>query len=370
MRWMIWLALVLVAALAPAAHGAPSSTEALARVRAAVGYERLQSQASGVVARGTARYRGLDSKFTFLFTPDNRYRSEIAGPLGRIAGFNGTVGWEVDSTRMPRVLELEDLEVEQFRAWIHAGRWMASDGPFAVTLDATKTDEQRVALSLKLKGGLLEATVFVDRATWLPQRVTRRSPAGEEIIELTDYREALGFRFPRRLTRTLGGVTTVFDVSSVAANQIPSLPLFEPVTARPADTSWDTSAPARVEAQRMPSGHILVHPLVNGKDVGWFLLDTGAGGMVIDTKAAERLAMPALGETVVVGAVASRTGKLAWFELGGHRFENLEVELAAKSGGFSDPYTVGNIGVGVLCRFRIIFDFGNKRVAFVPRNAA
>ena len=509
MKWMTWLALVLVAAMMPAVvQGAESSDETLARVRAAVGYERLREHADGVIAQGTAHYRGLDSKLTFLFTPDNRFRCEIAGPLGRAAGFNGTTGWEVDSTGMPRVLELEDLEVEQFNAWMHSGRWMAEDGPFAVTLDATKTDAQRVALALKLKGGLLEATAFVDRATWLPVKVTRRSPVGETVIELSDYREALGFRFPRRLTRTLGGVTTVFDVTSVAAARGAARAQFEPVTARPADTRWDTSAPARIEARVAPSGHILVQPLVNGKDVGWFLLDTGAGGMVIDRKAADQLAMPALGEMVAVGAagtkktryrqgatftlgpvtitdtrymeldlgstfslpqagicgrdlfaravvelditggtvavydpahyrlegakwqplffsgrtpiargsfegheglfrldtgsdrtvdihieaveryglgarggtkenravgvggaVASRTARLAWFEFGGHRFQDLEVELAAKTGGFSDPYTVGNIGMGILRRFRIVFDFGNRRVAFVPRDA-
>jgi hypothetical protein len=264
---IIRLALSLAAALVPMTiQGAQSSTEALARVRAAVGYERLRRYANGVVAEGTAHYRGLDSRYAFLFVPDNRFRSEIEGPLGRTAGFDGTTGWEIDSSGMPRVLELEDLEVEQFRAWVHSGRWMAEDGPFAVTLDQTKSDDKRFALSLKLKGGILEATVFIDRASWLPKTVTRRSTSGEEVIELDDYREALGFRFPHKVTRTYGGVVSSFNIRAlVASAATASRTRFAPISSKPADTSWNASAPALIEARRTRSGHILVHPLVNGR---------------------------------------------------------------------------------------------------------
>jgi Aspartyl protease len=527
-RRFFWLALALVAALAAAgqaqgvpqsqgvsqAQGVTSAAEALARARAAVGYERLRVRAEGVAAEGAARFRGVDSKFTFLFTPDGRFRIDIDGPLGGVTGFDGATGWEVDWSGMPRPLELEDLEVAQFEAWMHTGRWLAEEGPFEVSLDSAKTDDKQVALNLKLKRGLLEASVFLDRATWLPRSATRRGTAGDELIELSDYREALGFRFPHRVARTAAGVTTTFDVRSVAAAPAAARARFGPVTARPPDARWDAAVPARVEARRTRSGHMLVHPLVDGKDVGWFILDSGAGAMVIDPKVADGLGMPALGEIVAVGvagktkarfrqgqtfrlgpltlsgtryleldlafltqifgvpvggicgrdffaraaveidianqsvavhdparfrlegatwqelffsgrnpavrarfeggreglfkldtgsgatvslhapaverlgllagretresrsggvggSMASRTGRLAWFELAGRRFESPEVEFAATSeGAFSDVYTTGNIGSGFLSAFRIVFDYGNKRVAFAPLRAA
>jgi hypothetical protein len=50
-----------------------------------------------------------------------------------------------------------------------------------------------------------------------------------------------------------------------------------------------------------------------------------------------------------------------------NRFEDLEGEFAGTSeGALSDVYTAGNIGAGVLRAFRIIFDFANKQVAFMP----
>jgi hypothetical protein len=73
----------------------------------------------------------------------------------------------------------------------------------------------------------------------------------------------------------------------------------------------------------------------------------------------------------VGGSRASKTGKLSWFELGGHRFESPEVEFAGTgAGAFSDIYTTGNIGAGFLKAFRIVFDYGNKRVALAPLKAA
>jgi hypothetical protein len=289
---------------------------------------------------------------------------------------------------------------------------------------------------------------------------------------------------------------------------------YRPVTTRPADTRWDSATPARLEVRRVRSGHLLVHPLVNGRDAGWFILDSGAGTMVIDQKVADRLGMPAVGEIVAVGVAGmtktrfrmggplrlgpltmsraryldldlgfltkafgvpvggivgrdlfaraaveidisgeavslhdparyrlegaqwqelffsgrnpavrarfegdreglfkldtgsdqtvsihapaverfgllagretresrsggvggsrpSRRGKLAWFELAGYRFESPEVEFTgAGAGAFSDVYATGNIGAGFLKAFRIVFDYGNKRVALAPLKAA
>lgn len=301
------LLLILVAAAVPAtaAQSAPTAAEALARVRAAVGYERLRARRNGVLAQGTARVSGLDSKLTLLFTPDGRFRNDIDGPLGSVTGFDGKAGWELDWSGMPRPLELEDLELAQLEGWVNSGRWLADDGPFAVSVDAAKTDEKQVVFSLSLKGGLAAATVFIERATWLPKTMTRRGVGGEEVVEFADYREALDFRFPHRITRSLGGVTNVYEIRTVTAAPGSSLARYRPVTARPADTRWDPATPARLEVRRVPSGHMLVHPLVNGQDVGWFILDSGAGTMVIDQKVADRLGMTAVGEIVAVGVAGT-----------------------------------------------------------------
>lgn len=44
----------------------------------------------------------------------------------------------------------------------------------------------------------------------------------------------------------------------------------------PTGTSFDPSLPPEVKAWRSGSGHTVVEPLVNGRSVGYFMLDTGA----------------------------------------------------------------------------------------------
>jgi hypothetical protein len=61
-------------------------------------------------------------------------------------------------------------------------------------------------------------------------------------------------------------------------------------------------------------------------------------------------------------------GKIAWFELAGHRFENPDVVFALdRQGPLGDEYVEGNIGVEFLRPFRMVLDYAKARVAFLPR---
>jgi hypothetical protein len=109
-----------------------------------------------------------------------------------------------------------------------------------------------------------------------------------------------------------------------------------------------------------------------GDREGLFKLDTGSGWTVsFHAPAVERFKLLAGRETRetrsagVGGSHASRAGRIAWFELAGQRFDNVDVEFTGtREGAFSDVYTAGNIGAGVLREFRVVFDYGNRRVAF------
>jgi hypothetical protein len=71
---------------------------------------------------------------------------------------------------------------------------------------------------------------------------------------------------------------------------------------------------------------------------------------------------------VMLGSSNAATGTIAWFELAGHRFKDPTVVFATeKTGIFGDEYLDGNIGVNFLKPFRVVLDFANERVAFLPR---
>jgi hypothetical protein len=71
----------------------------------------------------------------------------------------------------------------------------------------------------------------------------------------------------------------------------------------------------------------------------------------------------------VGGTTLASTGPLAWFAIGGRRFENPTVTFARPAeGSFLDTYTLGNVGQTFLTPFRIVFDYPRRRIAFVPRD--
>ena len=63
-------------------------------------------------------------------------------------------------------------------------------------------------------------------------------------------------------------------------------------------------------------------------------------------------------------------GAVDWFEVAGHRFDHPNVVFAlSRQGPLADEYLEGNIGVDFLKPFRLVLDYQNRRVAFVPRGS-
>lgn len=68
--------------------------------------------------------------------------------------------------------------------------------------------------------------------------------------------------------------------------------------------AYDTSVDSKVEVKHM-FGYLFIHPLIDGKDEGWFFLDTGAEVMVIDPTVAKAHSMTVVGHESVSGVVSS-----------------------------------------------------------------
>lgn len=64
-----------------------------------------------------------------------------------------------------------------------------------------------------------------------------------------------------------------------------------------ASTTVDPGLPPEVELQWDGTGSLLVRPTINDTDVGWFVLDTGASGMLICGEAARKAGLLPLGTT-------------------------------------------------------------------------
>lgn len=111
---------------------------------------------------------------------------------------------------------------------------------------------------------------------------------------------------------------------------------------------------------------------------GLLKMDLGAAGGPFANVTLHAPAVRSLGlldgrevETMDLGTAKVAIGRLDWFEIGGHRFEEPEAMFAlGGSGPFQDPTTLGNIGVNFLAPFRILFDYGRRRIALLEREGS
>ncbi|MEW6073445.1 MAG: retropepsin-like aspartic protease [Planctomycetota bacterium] len=293
-----------------AAAPAPVALEdVLARARAAAGWPALAAARGGLRASGALRLRGTEGEFTLLFAPSGAFVRERQGRFAGAVGFDGTTAWSRDRSGLTRVLELEDRDVALLEHWIATGLWLSPAIPlrFAV-LDA---GEETVRLRVAVPDTPLEGTLEIDRASWLPRRLVLVTDGGENTWTFADWRPIAGLLFAHSLTaRDAGGLADVYT-----AREGGPAPTFvrSPYACFPhaaEDTHFAPDVPAAVESRRAErTGHLLVHPRVNGEDVGWFIFDTGAGAMCIDDDAADSLDLEAFGEETAVGVAGTLTAR-------------------------------------------------------------
>jgi hypothetical protein len=127
-----------------------------------------------------------------------------------------------------------------------------------------------------------------------------------------------------------------------------------------------------------PSGRVSrensrrVRALVNGQDVGWFILDSGAGAMVIDKALADSLRLErvnrgsALG---VGGTVESSARAVDKFEIGPMTLRNVrfgDYDFSSFNTG-SGPRIAGTIGTPIFRRAVVVMNWKGPTVEIYDR---
>jgi predicted aspartyl protease len=122
--------------------------------------------------------------------------------------------------------------------------------------------------------------------------------------------------------------------------------------------------------------HVYVRARVEQHE-GWFRIDTGAPQvpLIFHAPAVSELSLLDGRETtratigVPGGTMEVAMGEVKGFELAGYRFASLPAIFPSEAkGAFADPETIGNAGLECLGPFRVTFDYGRRRAAFVKRD--
>jgi len=260
--------------------------EMLTNIRAATGF-----RARNLILNGTGEASGLETSFLYYFTPDGRFRIDTDNNLKTIVGFDGKTGWLIDYSGMPYPLQGWALEVEQLIAWFISGYWLDPDSP--VELDLSEDGR----ITAQVPSGVVLATIEIDSVTSIPNKLIWRIYDADCNVTLEDFHDGIA----RRVTiKRNGEFTDIKDIELHTKSEI-SDDIFHPIESRPNDTVFSKEKDDTIEVRRTDYGLFLIRPRVDGKDVGWFTVDTGAGRNVIDTRYTEHLMMDIVGTSTAIG---------------------------------------------------------------------
>ena len=485
--------------------------DVVANVRKAISVPGTEGGWTETVLKGHSTYNGVDAPYSLQYQPDGAFVQTVKGPLGQTFGSDAKSFWQIDRMGASRHLSFEDVDRINGITLMLTDHWLDASAHVNATLDRTGSKDGSYRIHIKPRDTALDEYITVDAQTWLPTKAEFEISSSTTVIELSNWKPAGSIKVPCLAKVTNEGLTDTFRVEEIEELHSANHAIYAEVPSIRSDVRYDTAISNAVETKRAASGHVLVHPKVNGKDVGWFILDSGAESMVIDPKTADQMNLPKVGKEVVVGVggsvqepfrtadefvlgpatmqnvtfieidlgqlseffkvrvagivgydffrrfiiqldlkkpsvkiedpssyrlpignwskllfstgnpavlasfegdhqgwfrldtgangavtfhtpiveslhlldhrqtstaneagvggtVEARLGHVDWFELGGRRFQKVEATFSlAKSGAFADKYLAGNIGQDLMEPFKVVFDFGGSRVAFLAR---
>ena len=325
------------------------------------------------LASGSARYLGTEVPFRWTCGAAGRFRLEIEGPLGSMSGFDGSDTWIAEAGVGSRALALEERDVQRMTAWLWSGYWLDPSAPLAIEL--VERVEGRAILRVTMTDGHLESLVALDEVSGRALEARRDDESGPRTLLLEDWRDPVGIEgpgFPHRLVlRDASGQENVLTIDSFESPGGGEAARFARPSTR-ADARFAPDAGAVLETRLASSGHLLVRPRIEGHEVGWWILDTGASALVVDRRVAGELGLTSFGEVSALGAggaVRSGFRTASSFGLGALQFDDpvfIELDLS----GFDALLEVDDEGgVGGICGYDVFarcvmeIEFASGRVA-------
>lgn len=342
------LSLCAVVLLAAPVFAQPSVEETLIKVREAIG-----APESGAIAiQGRADFLGNDVPFELTVHSDGRFAQRLGGPVPLGSTFDLKTAWLSDLGGEVRTLVLGERTQFTLGTWMISGRALASDSP--LTFTAVETTDGVTALTFTGDADRLRGRLELDPGTNRPSMWTVTIGEETTTVELSGDVQVAGLHLPARVEQaSTSGTSTTYRIESARAAEVTNAAFARPGATTPA--KFDAGAPSALEVKKAKTGHLLVKPVVDGRDLGWFIFDTGAGANVIASSVAKELdlnpiaTVPAIG---VGGHVTTSVYRLGSVALGPMTLDSsvmVGIELGFLDGPLGE-HIAGIVGFGVLAR--------------------
>lgn len=288
--------------LLPGMAHADDLADLLKATSAATGAARLAEHPAGIMLKGKADFLGQDATYSLIFDNSGHFVQEINAPVGIATGFDGKMAWVRDLGGEVREEHLGDRSAQMLGKVILTGAWLRDPAILNLTIDKDQTDPALRRLNFAYDQGRITGHLDLDTATSLPSQWVINSGHSPKTVAIQSWTDFHGMKFPGVVeTTSSGGLKITTRTESVQDAPAFIRSPYEPVLGPPADAHFDPAAPAALEIKRAPTGHLLVRPTIDGKELGWFIFDTGAGSSVLNDATAEQLGLKKLGEVPASG---------------------------------------------------------------------
>lgn len=248
-----------------------------------------------VVLRGEAEVFGLSSPATMAFDETGRVMTHVSGRVRLRSGFDGARAWSDDLGTPPRTLHLRERDETRLLGAVLAGTWDDAGGPL-ILREETRTEGGPREVAFTFRDGRPGGTITLDDSG---RPSTLRLDAAKERggTTLSEWTSVRGVWAPMRIERAGGGGSVVMRFRPESGTA-PAPSTFS----APEPTAMATfEGEAALEVKRAKTGHLLVKPRIDGREVGWFIFDTGAGATVLDKSTAATLGVEQFGSIPVGG---------------------------------------------------------------------
>lgn len=355
-------------ALQPPAPPAGTAEEVMGRVRRSTGLTREKLPEAGLELTGAGEFTGLPARYRVVFDRQGRFLLTTTARVSTASGYDGKRAWTLDVGGELRPEDLAGRDVTLFAGLLLSGMWVDPASGIRFTPKEGSSRDDSCTLNFSYASGAVEGTVKIDTTTWTPLECSFNAEGQAATYRWSGQIEYAGMKFPRRVTASSGG--SVLDVMNFESAR-PAPPggdtLGTPGPPR-SDAAFAPDLPARLEVRKARTGHLLVRPKVNGKDVGWFILDTGAGANVLASSAAKDLGLEQFGQLPAIGvggAVKSHWCRLQSFTLGRLTIQEpvaVAMDLSFLDAPLGSPIA-GIVGYGTFHRSVLEVDLETPAVA-------
>lgn len=308
--------------------------EDLQRIFTAMGLHE-SSAGEHISLSGKTMTWGIPSDWYMKWCMDGRFYERYSNAeITQEWGHDGKSTWYADVSGRVLRLGMDEAEACLLTAWIRTGYWVTEEAQKFLEIkhkmEASTATELAFVVRLKQKD--VVAHIRVNKNTWLPVGMTfgqGRLGRGWDFLNWQKSMPNRSLKLPMLSIRLSSTTRESFEVVKAASDTEEKDPvyLFPSSMMRPRSNDryprleLDRSCPPSVQMNRSRTGHYVIRPLINGREAGNFIVDTGTGTLAITQRMARQLGLSTFGEvhaTSISGGhtLSTRFSRGSSFQLG------------------------------------------------------